>query len=119
MKQTLLTLPVLLLASQAGLMAADTPRAARTDFERDVRPIFQKHCFSCHGPTRQKSALRLDIKTEAMKGGDTYGPSIVAGMAADSPLIQLVSGENEDLTMPPKGDRLSAAEIATLTSWIN
>ncbi len=113
MKQTLLALPILLLSCQAGL------RAAGVDFVRDVRPIFEKHCNGCHGATKQKSGLRLDVKSDAMKGGDAYGLAIVPGKAADSPLIQFVSGESDDLRMPPKGDRLSTAEIATLTNWIN
>ena len=49
------------------------------DFVRDVRPILQQHCYRCHGEKKQKSGLRLDIKSEALKGGDNQGPSIVAG----------------------------------------
>jgi len=88
------------------------------DFVRDVRPILQKHCYSCHAAEKQKSGLRLDIKSEALKGGESYGPSIVAGKVKDSPLIQFVADPNADLTMPPETDRLSDAEITTLTKWV-
>ncbi len=37
----------------------------------------------------------------------------------ESPLIKFVTGEDKDLRMPPEGDLLSAAEIATLTRWID
>ena len=60
----------------------------------------------------------MDIKSEVFKGGDGYGPSIVAGKPKESPLIQLVSSDDNDSRMPPEGDRLSAAEIATLTKWV-
>ncbi len=93
--------------------------AATVDFVREVRPIFEKHCYSCHGEAKQKSDFRLDIKSEAFKGGEAYGPSIIAGKAADSPLIQFVADENADLRMPPEGERLSTAEIAVLTTWVN
>ena len=53
--------------------------ADEIDFVRDVRPILQKHCYACHAADEQKSSLRLDIKSEAFKGGEVYGPSIVAG----------------------------------------
>src|SRR3954452_4343058 len=119
MTSTRLTLPILLLALPATRPAADAPRPASVDFVRDVVPILETHCYQCHGPTKQKSGLRLDLKAGALKGGDAYGPSIVPGKAAESPLIRLVSGGNDDLIMPPKGDRLSAAEVATLTRWIN
>jgi len=88
------------------------------DFVRDVRPIFQKHCYECHGEKKQKSGLRLDIKSEAFKGGDNHSPDIIPGKAAGSPLIHFIITDDEDEIMPPKG-KLSASEIQTLTDWIN
>ncbi len=88
------------------------------DFVRDVRPIFEKHCYSCHGESKQKSGLRLDIKSEAFKGGDGYGELVVPGDVDDSPLIELVSSDDEDSRMPPGDHPLSPAEIATLTRWV-
>ena len=92
--------------------------AAPVEFVRDVRPILQKHCYSCHGEKKQKSGLRLDIKSEAFKGGDKHSPDIIAGKAKESPLIHFITTEDEDELMPPKG-RLSSAEITTLTTWIH
>ena len=91
--------------------------SAPIDFVRDVRPIFETHCYECHGEKKQKSGLRLDIKSEAFKGGDNHAPDIVAKNAKDSPLIHFITTDDEDELMPPKG-KLSAAEIATLTAWI-
>lgn len=92
---------------------------AKTDFVRDVRPIFQKHCYACHGEKTQKSGFRLDIKSQVFKGGELYGPSVTAGNANESPLIQFVADRDADLPMPPDGDGLSAEEVATLTRWVN
>jgi hypothetical protein len=92
--------------------------AAPVDFVREVRPIFQKHCYDCHSETKQKSGLRLDIKSEAFKGGDNHAPDIIAGNAKDSPLIHFITTDDEDELMPPKG-KLSSTEIETLTAWIN
>ena len=93
--------------------------AAPVDFVRDVRPIFEKYCYSCHGPEKQKSGLRLDVKSEALRGGDTHAPGIVAGKAKESPLIQFVISKDEGEQMPPKGERLSATEIALLKRWVD
>ncbi|MEO6740425.1 MAG: PSD1 and planctomycete cytochrome C domain-containing protein [Chthoniobacteraceae bacterium] len=93
--------------------------AAPVDFVRDVRPIFEKHCHECHGEKKQKSGLRLDVKSAAMKGGDEHGASIIAGKAQESPLLKLITSTDKDEWMPPKGDRLPAAEVATVTRWIN
>ncbi len=67
--------------------------AAPVDFVRDVRPIFEKHCYECHGEKKQKSGLRLDVKAAALRGGDEHGPDIIAGKAKESPLIRMVTSD--------------------------
>jgi Protein of unknown function (DUF1553)/Protein of unknown function (DUF1549)/Planctomycete cytochrome C len=100
------------------LIAAEL-QATPIDFARDVRPILERHCYSCHGADQQKSGLRLDIKSEAFKGGDGYGPSIIAGRPDESPLIQFISQEDADLQMPPKDERLSEEDVAVLIQWVH
>ncbi|MCB1234069.1 MAG: hypothetical protein KDM91_03250, partial [Verrucomicrobiae bacterium] len=56
-----------------GAVGARPEAAEPVDFVRDVRPIFEKHCYECHGETKQKSGLRLDVKSAAFKGGDEHG----------------------------------------------
>ena len=92
--------------------------AAPVDFVREVRPILETHCYECHGDKKQKSGLRLDIKSEAFKGGDNHRPDIVPGKTSESPLVHFLTSDDEDEVMPPKG-KLAAADIATLTRWIN
>jgi hypothetical protein len=103
--------PVFLLISASAL-------AAPVDFVREVRPILEKHCQECHGGKKQKSGLRLDIKSEALRGGDNHGPDILPGRAKDSPFIHFLTTDDDDELMPPKG-RLPQAEIDTLTRWVN
>jgi mono/diheme cytochrome c family protein len=93
--------------------------AAAPDFVRDVRPIFEAHCFKCHGPEKQKSGYRLDVKSIALTGGDSGTPNIVPGLGAESPLVKFIAGEVEDMRMPPKGEALAPVEIATLKAWID
>jgi mono/diheme cytochrome c family protein len=88
-------------------------------FEKDIRPIFEKHCVKCHGPEKQKSGWRADIKDSALKGGDNYAPNILPGKSADSPLIHFVAGLDEEMVMPQKGDRLTAEQIGLLRAWID
>ncbi len=93
--------------------------AAPVDFVREVQPIFQKHCYECHGEKKQKSELRLDIRELALKGGDTHQPDIIPGKADKSPLIHLVTSDDKGERMPAEGKALSAGEIKTLTAWID
>ncbi|MDA9857592.1 DUF1553 domain-containing protein [Rubripirellula sp.] len=90
-----------------------------TDFNREILPIFEQKCFSCHGPEKQKSGLRVDRRAAMLKGGDYGEPTLIPGNSADSFLIQVVSGEHADLKMPPSGDSLSANEISLLRRWID
>ena len=92
------------------------------DFGRDVKPIFENHCYECHGPTKRESGYRLDQRGDAMRGGDFGESPIVAGDAVQSPLFRFVNGDDADAVMPPKEGgkpRLSAAELETLRAWID
>lgn len=88
------------------------------DFVKDVRPIFDSACMSCHGPKQQKSSYRLDRKKDALAGGDV-GVAIVPGKSAESALIQRVAGVGEDKPMPPEGKRLSTVQVGVLRAWID
>lgn len=108
------TLPLFLLSGLSGGLA----QAESVDFVRDIRPIFESRCYSCHGTEKQKGGLRLDVKAAALKGGDDHAPNIVPGKSKESPLLKFVRGEEEDLVMPPKGKRLTTEQIALLARWI-
>jgi mono/diheme cytochrome c family protein len=93
------------------------PIDAQTEFDTDVRPILESKCFGCHGPENQKSGLRLDLEETALRGSES-GAVILIGDADASRLIQVVSGQDPNMVMPPKGDRLTVEEVAVLKQWI-
>ena len=103
--------------------AVDTAKLPATaarpvDFEKDIQPIFARHCYSCHGPDKQKNDFRLDVKEKALAGGDS-GPAIAPGKSAESPLIHFVAGLVEGKVMPQKGERLTAEQVGLLRAWID
>ncbi len=106
---------VLLPLGTVNCWAADS---TAVDFKRDIEPILIKRCTECHGPDKQKSDLRLDLKAAAMKGGKSKTPVITPGRASTSGLIARVQSTDPDEVMPSKGERLSAEQIALLTRWI-
>src|SRR2546429_658576 len=64
------------------------PIAKQIDYDHDIRPLFEKSCFRCHGPERPKSHFRLDQHDAALKGGeDNPGKDIIERDSANSPLI--------------------------------
>src|SRR5438552_9059423 len=69
-----LVLPFVILAEAHRPLQA---QPTRVDFGRDVRPIFEAHCFECHGPSQQMNGYRLDRRRDAMRirdGGTVIGP---------------------------------------------
>ena len=114
--------------SLASVMAGDVdmkkvpPASTRKDvtFDKDIKPIFEKSCFKCHGTEKQKGKLRVD-SIEAIKKGGEEGEVIVVGHSEKSSLVHSVSGAVEDGLMPPdgKGDPLSKEQIGLIRAWID
>ncbi|HVJ67283.1 MAG TPA: DUF1549 domain-containing protein, partial [Caulifigura sp.] len=85
-------------------------------FERDVRPIFKRHCFQCHGEeANPEGGLDLRLVRSTTKGGES-GAGLVPGDHATSRVYQrIASGE-----MPPDGKNpLTEAERTVLAKWID
>ncbi len=109
-----------LLLAAASTAHGEQPHAS-VDYARDIRPLFAKHCFVCHGLQEEEGGLRLDDMARAKAGG-VSGPVIIAGDAAGSLLWQFVTGRNEDkVLMPPpgRGARLSEAQCELIRRWID
>jgi len=106
---------------KAGVDTSSLPAALTrpVNFFRDVHPLLAEHCVSCHGPDKQKGGLRLDSREAALTGGSSYGPAIVPGRGADSPLVQFTAHLVVDMEMPPEEDPLPDERIALLRAWID
>jgi hypothetical protein len=104
-------------AAPAG---AVLPPAAKqsVDFVTDIQPILAGHCYACHGPEKQKGELRWDTRASVFKGGEN-GPVLVPGNSSASRVIKLVSGQDPDSVMPPRGERLTEGQIGLLRAWID
>lgn len=112
------TVPLLLaggfVAAAGGARAEDDPRAVF--FETRVRPVLAEHCYSCHGPEKQKGGLRVDNISTLLAGGDN-GAAIAPGAPDSSRMLVALSYANVDLQMPPNG-RLPEGLLADLKQWI-
>ncbi len=89
-------------------------------YAKDLRPLFEKSCFKCHGPERQKGKLRLDSLAALLKGGED-GKVVEPGKSAQSVLVQNVARLNPDDAMPPdgKGEPLTKEQIGLIRAWID
>jgi formylglycine-generating enzyme required for sulfatase activity/mono/diheme cytochrome c family protein len=93
----------------------------KVDFVKEVQPILEFNCVSCHREGEAKGKLRLDTREWAIKGGDD-GPGIVPYDSSKSPVYTTTTlpADHDDL-MPPsnKGGPLPKEEIQMLKDWID
>lgn len=85
----------------------------------EILPIFESRCFDCHGGGKSKAGIRLDDPA-SMIGQQRKGRTIVkpGDPDASSLLAVLTLPVDDELAMPPDGERLSAEEVAKVRSWI-
>ncbi|QDT10651.1 PSD1 and planctomycete cytochrome C domain-containing protein [Planctomycetes bacterium K23_9] len=106
------------LTTLIALSLATDSRAADIDFENDVVPILEEHCWHCHGEDEQESGLRLDMRPKMLRGGDSGLPAVVPGKPDKSYLIECVNHVDEEMAMPPDEDKIPAEQIDVLVRWI-
>lgn len=109
--------------SVVSLSAAPTPTTISSAdlqfFENRIRPLLADKCYKCHSrdADKVKGGLLLDTREGLLHGGNS-GPAIVPGKPEESLLITAVHYTDEDLRMPPKGEKLPDEAIADLTEWV-
>ena len=93
----------------------------KIEFVKDIQPILELTCVSCHREGNADAGLNLDNKEDAFRGGDS-GPAIIPGKARASMVYMttVLNSNHEDL-MPPasKGGPLSTEQTDLLRAWIN
>jgi hypothetical protein len=111
---------------RAADMPANHPGSAKpisaadlTFFESKIRPLLADKCYKCHSKQADKvrGGFLIDTREAILHGGNS-GPAIVPGKPDDSLLIQAIRYKDEDLQMPPKGEKLTDQQIADLTEWV-
>lgn len=112
-----------------GLLGIEEPKPAPTSepgsgaeplvYADVVAPILRERCYDCHGPKEQKGKLRLDSLAAMLEGGKE-GPALVAGDAAQSPLVtRMLLPEGHDERMPPEDEPgPSPEEIELIRFWV-
>ncbi|MFN0171940.1 MAG: DUF1553 domain-containing protein [Bryobacteraceae bacterium] len=115
--QLLLAMPFVLCAA-GGWFVKPAQANPPIDFSRDVKPLLDAKCASCHSSNVAASGLVTESPDTLFKGGAKQGPSVIRGNSAGSPLIRMLRGEIAP-QMPAQGKPLPAAEIALVAQWID
>jgi hypothetical protein len=87
-------------------------------FETEILPLFERHCFRCHGPGKQKGRLRLDSRDAVLRGGKS-GPAVLPGDGSQSLLYRAITDPDPDTRMPQEAPPLRGADIERIRAWID
>ena len=88
---------------------------------KDIQGILTAKCRQCHGGTTaatSRSGLMLTSENGALEGGYKYGPAVIPGRSAESPLMRYIRGDLKP-RMPIEGGPVTSAEAAKLAKWID
>lgn len=100
-----------------SLFAAANARAV--DYKSQIAPIFRAKCYECHH-TSKKVKGDVDLADAKMPESIGAGKHIVPSEPKKSTmLIYCTLPDDDEDVMPPKGkNRLTAAELKLLETWI-
>ncbi len=108
------------LLSGVAILIACSPK--NVSYSKAVQPILSKNCSECHAPGKpglEASGLDTTSYASLMKGGK-FGALVKPGDAFTSALNMLVEGRaHPSIRMPHGKEKLPAADIETLKSWVN
>ncbi|MEY4687305.1 MAG: hypothetical protein RIR76_1328 [Verrucomicrobiota bacterium] len=105
------------IAEVAGQTAPRRPEGG-VDFHREIKPILEARCYSCHQGSKVKGGLRLDTRNATFAGGANDGPAVTPHRPTESSILRRITSTDPEEIMPAKGDPLPAPEIALLRRWI-
>ena len=100
------------------LLCLTVTSAQAVDFQTDIQPIFEKHCYECHSDKKGKKKGGFvfdDLETF----GKDIGPKgqIVPGSPSESHLFEVITDRANKNTMPPD-EALPEPAIKKLKEWI-
>ncbi len=100
-------------------------------YPRDIQPIFDNYCVSCHAGTGEGAEISEYLMTdyENVMQGTKHGKVVVAGSRMSSTLYLVVAGKTApEIRMPPhtdesfakgRGFMLSPDAIERIGLWID
>ncbi|HVH69872.1 MAG TPA: c-type cytochrome domain-containing protein, partial [Candidatus Dormibacteraeota bacterium] len=95
-----------------------TTSSQKIEFDRDIKPILESSCVTCHGPETHQGQLRLDSEAAILDGG-VSGKVIIPGNGQESFLVKRLLGAGGAPRMPMGGEPLSTEKIALIRAWID
>ena len=102
-----------------SLLAAPAAQAAdQVDFDKQVKPILQDRCYSCHGEKKGLGKLRLHT-AELIAALEEDGLVVPEDSESSELFVRLTLPADDKLRMPKGGDPLAKEQIEIIKQWID
>lgn len=115
----LILLPAWQLARAQEAKPAETKPTGAVSFYKDVRPIFQTHCYGCHQPAKRGGEYLMTDFKALLKGGESGDAAVVSGKPDASHLLKQITPDAAGKTAMPQGKPpLPERDRQTIAQWI-
>ncbi|MDB4143361.1 PSD1 and planctomycete cytochrome C domain-containing protein [Akkermansiaceae bacterium] len=106
---------ILLLLATASFLKAD-----EIDFARDIRPILNANCTSCHGGVKMSGDVSFIYRDLVIAKGKSGKTTVVPGDPdASEMMVRITTDDPDDLMpQPDHGPRLSDQDVDLIRQWI-
>ena len=113
----------MLAVAAVGLLAASAcERTPTVSFQKDVVPILDQHCKSCHLPGQPGYVVSgFEVGSyESLMKGTKFGPVVLPGDPLTSVLVMLIEGRVDPSLRMPHGDATTPTEeqVLTIRRWV-
>lgn len=90
----------------------------KVDFSKQVKPILNRKCITCHGGVKRQGDFSLLFRQDALSNTKSGYPAIIPGNPDESEMIKRLTHHDPEERMPYKHPPLSTTEINILRQWI-
>jgi hypothetical protein len=102
----------------AFMLVFSTSAAEGPSFTRDIAPILEAKCGSCHNAEKAKGGYRVHTFEALLRPGKSKKEPIVAGKPEESELFRRITTPDEEDRMPQKDEPLPSTQIDLFRAWI-
>jgi len=113
----------MLAVAAVGLLAASAcERTPTVSYQKDVVPILDQHCKSCHLPGQPGYVVSgFEVGSyESLMKGTQFGAVVLPGDPLTSVLVMLIEGRVDPSLRMPHGDATTPTQeqILTIRRWV-
>ena len=92
--------------------------AAPVSFSKEIKPLLNKHCISCHGGVKKAGKISWLFREDALVEGKSGNHALVPGKPELSFMLERIIDKEDPMPPPEHGPMLSAAEVDVFRRWV-